>query len=49
VALFYYAAGFALLLAARSSAPLNGWWIGGTFGTGQLLAAFVLWWNLERS
>ncbi len=49
VALFYYAAGFALLLAARSGAPQNGWWIGGTFGTGQLLAAFVLWWNLERS
>jgi hypothetical protein len=49
VALFYYAAGFALLLVARGAAPLNGWWIGATFGTGQLLAALVLWWNLERS
>src|SRR5262249_6776730 len=49
VALFYYAAGFMLLLMARGGAPLNGWWIGVTFGTGQLLAALVLWWNLERS
>lgn len=49
VALFYYAAGFTLLLIARVGAPLNGWWIGATFGTGQLLAALVLWWNLERT
>lgn len=48
VALFYYAAGFALLWSAGGSAPLSGWWVGGTFGTGQLLAALVLWWNLER-
>ena len=50
VALFYYAAGFTLLLATRGHAGvLNGWWIGATFGTGQLLAAIVLWWNLERT
>ncbi|HEX6463804.1 MAG TPA: hypothetical protein VFZ98_05105, partial [Vicinamibacterales bacterium] len=50
VALFYYAAGFVLLLLTRGGAgPLNGWWIGATFGTGQLMAALVLWWNLERS
>ena len=50
VALFYYAAGFVLLLLTRGGAgPLDGWWIGATFGTGQLLAALVLWWNLERS
>ncbi len=48
VALFYYAAGFVLLLMPRDAAALNGWWIGVTFGTGQLLAALVLWWNLER-
>jgi len=49
VALFYYAAGFVLLLMPRgASTALNGWWIGITFGTGQLLAAIVLWWNLER-
>jgi hypothetical protein len=49
VALFYYAAGFALLWNARGPAPLTGWWIGGVFGVGQLLAALVLWWNLERT
>lgn len=49
IALFYYAAGFALLWIARGAAPLSGWWVGGTFGAGQLLAAVVLWWNLERA
>ncbi len=48
VALFYYAAGVALLWIARSPEPLRGWWVGGTFGVGQLLAAVVLYWNLER-
>jgi TctA family transporter len=48
VALFYYAAGFTLLWIARGSQPLSGWWIGGTFGIGQMLASVVLWWNLER-
>jgi hypothetical protein len=49
IALFYYAAGFALLWIARGPEPLSGWWVGGTFGAGQLLAAAVLWWNLERT
>jgi hypothetical protein len=50
VALFYYAAGFVLLSIGRGNgAGLSGWWIGVTFGTGQLLAALVLWWNLERT
>jgi hypothetical protein len=49
VALFYYAVGFTLLWIARGSEPLTGWWVGGTFGAGQLLAAVVLWWNLERT
>jgi TctA family transporter len=48
VALFYYAAGFVLLWTARGPDSLTGWWVGGTFGAGQLLAALVLWWNLER-
>jgi hypothetical protein len=48
VALFYYAAGFTLLWIARGPGVLSGWWVGGTFGVGQLLAAGVLWWNLER-
>jgi hypothetical protein len=49
IALFYYAAGFTLLWTARGPEPLTGWWVGGTFGVGQLLAAVVLWWNLERT
>jgi hypothetical protein len=49
VALFYYAAGMALLWIARGPEPLRGWWVGGTFGAGQLLAALVLYWNLERT
>jgi TctA family transporter len=48
VALFYYAAGVVLLWIATGPEPLAGWWVGATFGTGQLLAALVLYWNLER-
>ena len=49
VALFYYAVGFTLLWIARGPETLTGWWVGGTFGGGQLFAALVLWWNLERT
>ena len=49
IALFYYAAGFALLWSTRGPELPTGWWVGGTFGAGQLLAAIVLWWNLERT
>ena len=49
IALYYYVAGFTLLWIARGPEPLTGWWVGGTFGVGQLLAALVLWWNLERT
>ncbi len=49
IALFYYTAGFTLLWIARGPEPLTGWWVGGVFGVGQLLAALVLWWNLERT
>jgi hypothetical protein len=48
VALFYYVAGITLLWIARGPEPLGAWWVGGTFGVGQLLAAVVLYWNLER-
>jgi len=41
IAVFYYAAGVALLWNARDGA-LSGWWVGGTFGVGQLMAAIVL-------
>jgi hypothetical protein len=48
VALFYYGAGVILLWIARGPEPLHGWWVGGTFGVGQLMAALVVYWNLER-
>lgn len=48
VALFYYAAGTALLWRAHGVESLSGWWVGATFGTGQLMTALVLYWNLER-
>jgi hypothetical protein len=48
VALYYYVSGFALLWLARDPAALSGWWVGGTFGVGQLFAATVLWCNRER-
>lgn len=48
IAMFYYSAGVALLWIARGPEPLSGWWVGGTFGTGQLMAGLVLYWNLER-
>lgn len=49
IALYYYAAGLTLLWIAHDPGPLTGWWVGGVFGAGQLLAALVLWWNLERT
>jgi uncharacterized membrane protein HdeD (DUF308 family) len=48
VALFYYAAGIALLWQAQGPESLHGWWTGATFGVGQLLAALVLYWHVER-
>ena len=49
IAALYFCAGIALLWNASNRAVLNGWSVGGVFGAGQLLAAAVLWWNLERS
>lgn len=49
VALLYLSAGVALLWFSRGPWPLSGWWVGGTFGIGQLMAAAVLYWNLERT
>jgi hypothetical protein len=48
VALYFYAAGAVLLWAALGRGTLNPWAVGGTFGVGQLFAAAVLFWNLER-
>jgi hypothetical protein len=47
VAMYYYAAGIGLLWSARIE-TLSGWHVGATFGAGQLLAALVLYWSLER-
>ena len=49
VALFYFAAGSLLLWIVNLDAPLNGWHVGATCGLGQLLAAMVLYWKLERA
>ena len=48
VALFYFAVGALLLWRVDLDAPLNGWHVGAAFGVGQLLAAMVLYWKLER-
>jgi hypothetical protein len=47
-ALYFYAVGVALLWTARGPESLSAWSVGGTFGVGQLLAAMVLYWNLEN-
>jgi hypothetical protein len=48
VALYYYAAGIALMWLAHPAAPTSPWSVGGIFAIGQLLGSAVLWWNLER-
>ena len=48
VALYYWAAGLALLWVAGGVDTLSPWSVGGTFGIGQLIAAALLYWNLER-
>ena len=49
VALYFYAAGVALLWIARGPETLSAWEVGGTFGVGQLLTAAVLYRNLEAA
>jgi hypothetical protein len=48
VAGYYLLAGAATLVMARGPHALSPWAMGLTFGVGQLLAAAVLYWNLER-
>jgi hypothetical protein len=48
VALYYWTAGLLLLWVSQGIDLLSPWAVGGTFGFGQLLAAAVLYWNLER-
>jgi hypothetical protein len=47
VALYYYAAGAALLWLA-GPATLTAWAVGAIFGVGQLMTAAILYWNLEH-
>lgn len=49
VAGFYLAAGVFTLLVARGEQALAPWAMAGPFGLGQLLAAAVLYWTLERT
>jgi hypothetical protein len=46
---FYLMAGLVCLAVGRSGVTLRPWTMAAVFGTGQLLAAGVLWWTLERS
>ena len=48
VAVFYLASGVICLAVARGSAALSPWVMGVPFGVGQLYAAGVLYWTLER-
>jgi hypothetical protein len=48
VAVFYLATGLACLALARGAAAFSPWAMGLPFGSGQLLAAAVLYQTLER-
>jgi hypothetical protein len=48
VGIFYLGAGVACLALARGDAALSPWAMGIPFGLGQLYAAAVLYWTLER-
>jgi hypothetical protein len=48
VAMFYLLAGVLCLALARGEAALSPWAMGIPFGVGQLYAAAVLYWTLER-
>jgi len=49
VAAYYLASGVATLVLAQGSAALSPWAMVGTFGVGQLSAAAVLYFTLERT
>jgi hypothetical protein len=48
VAVFYLIAGILTLIWARGDAAFSPWAMGVPFGVGQLVAAAVLYWTLER-
>ena len=49
VACYYYLAGIALIWTAEAPHAMSGWHVGVTFGIGQLIAAGVLYWQIERT
>jgi hypothetical protein len=49
VASYYYLAGIALIWTAEAPDAMSGWHVGWTFGIGQMLAAAVLYWQIERT
>ena len=49
VAVFYVGTGLAVLTLAQGEASLSPWAMGLPFGTGQFLAAFILYRTLERN
>ena len=49
VGAYYLLSGMAALLLARGDAALSPWAMVGTFGVGQMLAAAILYFTLERS
>ena len=46
---YYLLAGLVCLATGHKDATLRPWTMAAVFGTGQLLAAGVLWWTLERN
>ena len=46
---YYLLAGLVCLATGRDDATLRPWTMAAVFGTGQMLAAGVLWWTLERN
>jgi len=49
IAMYYGAAAMAMLWSAHTLNAHSGWLVGGVFAAGQLMAAAVLYWSLERS
>lgn len=49
IGVYYLTAAGWLLSLAASGASLNPWAMGMTFGVGQLAAALMLYWNIERN
>ena len=49
VGMFYLGAGLTCIALAREEAAFSAWAMGVPFGVGQLFAATVLYWTLERS